>query len=234
MLFCTCGGQTHPDAAPTDAHICQCVPPCILHGRIPRQTAPPLGDIATAADGGLCAATAVACNADSVGLFFFKSTPARRHCPACMQALNPAVLTTSGAAVERWQPSSGARSTLRSRWPARTLLCMDCRQINGAEVVVASGEAVPQPREGDAAPARPPAAAEEESSAAGGGGLFAAGGLETAGRRKRKSRQADAGVRDGAHPAAGVAGGGSMHAQHSVPSAVGRSPLEVWQTRCGD
>ena len=137
------------------------------------------------------------------------------------------MLFAAGAAVERWQPASGARSATASRWPSRRQLCVDCREINGRDVVVASGEVVPEA----AAATSGGAAAREHTKGdpgecADGDGLFAIGGHETAGRAKRMRRRQSAAV---ACVASHGSRGGGDTAQHSVPSAEGRSPLEVWE-----
>lgn len=130
---------------------------------------------------------------------------------------------------------------MTSQWPSRALLCVDCREINGRDVVVASGEVVPEaaaarPRSAAAAAsgtAPPLAAAASRLRTQGGagehanaGGLFALGGHETAGRSKRKRGRldaADAGMASLDSPGEGGA------AQHSVPSAEGRAPIELWE-----
>ena len=145
-----------------------------------------------------------------------------------MQVDRPAVLIATGAAVERWRPSTGARSALRSCWPERELLCVACREMHGHDVVVASGEVVPEaPAPGAAAPVDTLATGAGIVSGAGiGGDLFSSGGLETVGRGKRKGRRSAQGGGGGASRL-GVAGS-SCALPPDLPSADGRSPLERW------
>eukprot|EP00892_Ulva_mutabilis_P001940 jgi/Ulvmu1/11747/UM008_0160.1 len=169
-----------------------------------------------------CGVVTVYCTSSWARLHTLQLPAAVMGCAWGSQERSPTVLIASGSAVKRWQPSTGTRSVLRSRWPERELLCVACRNTDGRDTVVASGEVVP------AAPAaaEPPGAkgaggGEGQGAGDVGGGLFAAGGLETTARRKRKARKPPAAV-------AGAAPGSGGVSALGVPSAVGRSPIELW------